>query len=277
VNKMITFDTPINLIIGNPLDHSKTPLLHNTIYQDFDLKFVCLAAPKLEPADVLKTMVSMSINLVAVTMPYKDYFIEKLDSVCDVSQKCCSMNTIIQKEGKFLGYNTDYFGIAHTFRNTNIKNKNVLILGAGGAARTAAHYLKEQGAHLFYLGRNEKKRDHIAQQFAGTVLGEINKDTPKNIHFDIIINTTPLGMGAYRELSPLEDFHFSANQIVFDMIYNPVQTKLLSQAEQAGAQIFSGLDMFIVQAIKQVEILCGKNLYTEDYFSKYRNLILGAI
>src|SRR5262249_50288927 len=151
-------------------------------------------------------------------------------------------------------------GILYALRDVSLSQKRVLIIGAGGAARAAAYVLKKHNAQLYWLNRTKKQAEMLAELFGGDVLEE-----KEMIHtsIDIIIHATPQGMYPNVLVSPLPDAIFHEKQIVFDMVYNPIKTIFLKKAEEKGAKIISGLDMFIGQGIRQVELWIGRRLFSD--------------
>jgi shikimate dehydrogenase len=263
--------TQLNMVIGYPLEHSQSPMLHTLSYQLLDINAVLLAQSRLLPLkSLIQAIKILSITLIAVTSPYKEKIIKYLDQCSDEVSELQAANTIIQRDGKLYGYNTDVAGISYALRHTVIKNKKVLILGAGGAARALAYFLKKNQAQLFWINRTSKKATVLAKKFGGYVVTnhELNE-----IPLDIIINTTPIGSYPNVDSSPLPNYAFHAQQVVFDMVYNPLMTPLLKQAKKYRAKIISGLEMFIGQGLNQIELLSSKRLKTAMQ-KKLRKLLI---
>jgi shikimate dehydrogenase len=240
----------LNLVIGYPLSHSLSPRLHNAIYKKLKLNAVLKTLSNMSLSATIEAIKTLSVELTAVTMPYKESILTYLDVMSPEVVTLQAANTVIQKEGKLVGYNTDVDGIAFAFRNTILQNKNVLVIGAGGAAKAAAYYLNSQQANIFWFNRTKKRAQLVADIFGGVVIeaGEMPM-----LEMDVIINTTPLGMGQEVDRSPLSGDQLLSHHVVFDMVYNPFHTKLLNDAKLAGAKTLSGMDMFIGQGIRQIE------------------------
>ncbi|OGT46987.1 MAG: shikimate dehydrogenase [Gammaproteobacteria bacterium RIFCSPHIGHO2_12_FULL_41_15] len=263
--------TKLNMVIGFPLEHSQSPLLHNAVYDMLGMNAVMLAFANQNLKTMVQSIKTLSIALTAVTMPYKEKIIKYLDD-CEPEVKLLkAANTIIQREGKLYGYNTDVAGIQYALRNTNLTKKNVLIIGAGGAARAAAYVLQKKRAHLFWLNRSKSKANALAQLFGGTV---VNPQQINELLLDVIINTTPVGMYPNIDVLPLAAYQFQSHQTVFDMIYNPIQTQLLKQAKKAKAKIIFGVDMFVGQGLQQIELLTNKKIRSSDVADNIRKLLL---
>jgi shikimate dehydrogenase len=257
---MITAKTKLNMVIGHPLSHTQSPTLHNAIYQHIQVDAILLAFPHTKLSSLIQSIKTLAVELVAVTMPFKEKIIKYLDYCSPEVENLKAANTLIQRDNKLYGYNTDVDGVAYALRDIHLNNKNILIIGAGGAARAAAFFLKNQQANLYWLNRTEKNAVNIAKFFGGEV---IDDRLLSQLHIDIIINTTPLGMYPDIDTSPLNNDIFKSHQIVFDMIYNPLETRMLSQAKKQGAKIISGIDMFIGQGLRQIELWQNQSYTTQ--------------
>jgi shikimate dehydrogenase len=266
----ITHETRLNMVIGYPLTHSQSPFLHQTIYKELEIDKVLLAQPHRSLKAVIQTIKTLSIELTAVTLPYKEQVIQYLDVCSSEVQVLKAANTIIQREGKLYGYNTDIEGIAFALRKVTVKNKKVLVIGAGGAARAIGYFLKKHHAYIFWLNRTKEKAVILANEFGNEVI--VQDDYIKQ-SFDIVINTTSIGLYPDVHKSPLPCMTFHDKQVVFDMIYNPMKTAFLKQAEKNRATVISGLDMFIGQGLKQIELLTSK-MYPLDRINSLRKLLI---
>lgn len=246
------------MVIGYPLAQTRSPVLHNAIYQALNMDAILLAFshPKIEP--LIQAIKTLSVELTAVTIPFKEKVFKYLDYYAPDVKALKVANTIIQRDGKLWGYNTDIDGIAYALRNTILLGKHVLVIGAGGAARAAAYVLQQNNAKLFWLNRTKKKALSLAKVFGGDV---IDRKQLRNLRIDVVVNTTPLGMYPHTKISSLPNYRFNAEQTVFDLIYNPISTKLLTEARKRGAKTISGLDMFVKQGVRQVELWTGKIIH----------------
>lgn len=267
---MINQKTQLNMVIGFPLEHTKSPLLHSTIYNALNINAVLLAFPNKNLPSLMKSIKALSIGLTAVTMPYKEKVIKYLDHYSHEVEILKAANTIIQKSGKLYGYNTDVDGIRYALRKTAIAKKNVLLIGSGGAARAAALVLQQNCSNIFWLNRTKKKAITLAKIFGGKV---IEPKELKELKIDIIINTTPLGMHPNIDITPLPDYTFKPHQTVFDMVYNPMDTRLIKQAKKNKAKIIYGLDMFIGQGLKQIELFRNKKVRSIKIMNDIKSLL----
>lgn len=247
--------TQLNLVIGYPLQHSQSPLLHHFVYRQLGIDAILLAKPHDSLFALIKAIKTLSVELTAVTAPYKEKVIPYLDECSQAVRDCQAANTVIQRERKLIGYNTDIDGIAFALRDVNLYNKNVIIFGAGGAAKAMGYFLQKTQANIFWINRTKKKAMLLAKQFGGEV---INNDQLYEKSFDIIVHTTPIGIYPNIENTIIPEKILHQNQIVFDMVYHPKMTLLLKQAKKKGATIISGLEMFVGQGLKQIELWRGE-------------------
>ena len=247
----------LNAVIGYPLAHSQSHLLHNTVYQALNIHAVLLPLSNPALGPLIQDIKKRSIELTAVTMPFKQEILSYLDGCGPEVQTLKAANTIIQREGQLYGYNTDIDGIAYALRDTIVAGKNVLILGAGGAARAIGYFMQRNNARLFWLNRRQENGLKMVKNFGGKII------TPEQAYretVDIIVNATPVGMSPYVDGSPLPDYPFYSDQIVFDLVYSPLNTVLLREAQKFSAKIISGMDMFIGQGLKQIELWTGRKI-----------------
>ena len=247
------------MVIGNPILHSKSPLLHALAYKAAGIDAVLLPREHTDVQKLIAAIRTLSVGLSAVTMPFKQSSMRLLDSIDPAALKIDAINTIINRNGKLIGYNTDIFGIEYALKKLTLRNKNVLLLGAGGAAQAAAYTVKKNGGQLIYANRTLKRAQALQKKFGGRIT-PLNRLTPKDI--GVIINATPIGMYPDIQSLPLPESLLGRHQMVFDLVYNPAQTALLKSAKRAGAQTISGLDMFVAQGVRQVELWTGKKIIT---------------
>lgn len=263
---LIDHNTILNLVIGDSLSHTQSPFIHNQIYEFENINAVLLAKAHPCLKQLIEFIKAFSVRLTAVTMPYKEEIIPYLSKVSPEVQALKAANTVIFQDNELTGYNTDVDGIALALSTVNLVNKNILILGAGGAARALGYNLKDNAANKFWMNRTIERASQLANEFGGQSIDRVESLDKYNV----IINTTPLGMYPHIMTTPLEGYAFHKGQTVFDMVYNPYQTRLLIQAAAEGANTISGIDMFIGQAIKQVELLIDRKLYSPQLFEKIK-------
>lgn len=261
----------LNKVIGYPLTHSQSPLLHNTVYEHVGINAMMLADSHPELSGLIQSIKTLSVELTAVTMPFKELVLPYLDDCSPEVKILKTANTIIQRHNQLYGYNTDVDGIAFAFSSVDLHKKRVLVIGAGGAARAMGYFLNINNAKIMWMNRTLNKAMALADEFGGDV---ISHDHLSDVVLDIVINTAPVGLYPNHGKSPLPHYVFNAEQIVFDMVYNPAMTALLKQAQKAQAKIISGLDMFVGQGLKQIELLAGKKVDDPVFINQLKKILL---
>ena len=267
---MITEKTKLNMVVGNPIMHSKSPLLHASIYEVAGINAALLPFAANDIKNLIAAIRTLSVGLVAVTMPFKQSVMPLLDRIDPTARVIGAVNTIINHKGKLRGYNTDAFGIEYALRGTKLRNKKVLLLGAGGGARAIAYVVKKAGGKLLYANRTPAHAEALRKNFGGQIV-DLHKLSAQEI--DVIINATPLGMPPRVKTLPLPETLIAWHQTVFDLVYNPLRTKLLFLAEKRGAKIISGLDMFVAQGVRQIELWISKKITSDALISRLKKQI----
>jgi 3-dehydroquinate dehydratase/shikimate dehydrogenase len=249
-------------VAGDPVAHSLSPAIMNAAFRRENVNAVYLALHAKTLKDLLACVREIPIHGLSITMPYKEAILPYLDNTDSHTTKIGACNTVVRaQDGKLYGFNTDTSGVVRPLerRLNTLQDAKVLVLGAGGAARAAAFGLAERGAEVFILNRSLEAAKKLARRAHGR---SIKRADLKKYSFDVIINATPVGMGNHRE-SPLQEKEINA-RYVFDMIYDPPETQLLTLAKQRGAQIIPGIEMFVHQAARQFEIWTGKPAPQDD-------------
>ena len=248
-------------VVGDPISHSLSPAIMNAALRRENVNGVFLALPTKSLKDLLACVRDIPIYGLSVTMPYKEAILPYLDNSDPQTLKIGACNTVVRsQEGKLYGFNTDTSGVVRPLeQRMTLNDARVLVLGAGGAARAAVFGLKERGAQIFILNRSAAAAQKLARQAKARTLKRADL---KRLDFDVIINATPVGMGNTRE-SPLNGDEIKA-KYVFDMVYDPSETRLLQLAKERGAEVISGSEMFVHQAARQFEIWTGKPAPRED-------------
>ena len=242
-------------VVGDPVAHSLSPAIINAAFRRENVHGVYLALHAKSLKDMLACVRDIPIHGLSVTMPYKQEILKYLDNTDVHTSKIGACNTVIRaQDGKLYGFNTDTAGVVRPLeRRLVLEKSKILVLGAGGAARAAVFGLKDRGAEIYILNRSNVVAKKLARQARARV---IKRADLKKLSFDVIINATPVGMGNVRE-SPLNDNEIKA-RYVFDMVYDPIETRLLKAAKAQGAEVIPGLEMFVHQAARQFEIWTGK-------------------
>jgi 3-dehydroquinate dehydratase / shikimate dehydrogenase len=249
-------------VAGDPVAHSLSPAIMNAAFRRENVNAVYLPLHAKTLKDLLYCVREIPIHGLSITMPYKEAILAHLDNTDSHTTKIGACNTVVRaQDGKLYGFNTDTSGVVRPLerRLSTLQDAKILVLGAGGAARAAVFGLKERGAEVFILNRSLAVAQKLARRAHAR---SIKRADLKKFAFDVIINTTPVGMGNSRE-SPLQEKEINT-RYVFDMIYDPAETRLLQLAKERGAQIIPGIEMFVHQAARQFEIWTGKPAPQDD-------------
>jgi 3-dehydroquinate dehydratase/shikimate dehydrogenase len=247
--------TRIYGVAGDPIEHSLSPIIMNTALRRENVNAVYLALHAKTLKDLVYCLREIPLHGLSITMPYKQAILEYLDNTDAHTSKIGACNTVVRgQEGKLYGFNTDTAGVVRPLEQRLVlESAKVLVVGAGGAGRAAVFGVKERGAEVWILNRSSAKAQKLARQAKART---IKRADLRKIAFDVIINATPVGMGNTRDC-PLEDDEIQA-RVVFDMVYDPVDTHLLQVARAKGLVVIPGVEMFVHQAARQFEIWTGK-------------------
>jgi 3-dehydroquinate dehydratase/shikimate dehydrogenase len=242
-------------VAGDPIEHSLSPVIMNTALRRENVNGVYVALHAKTLKDLMHCVREIPLHGLSVTMPYKQAMLEHLDNTDAHTAKIGACNTVVRgQEGKLFGFNTDVAGVLRPLeQRLTIEGTKVLVLGAGGAARAAVFGLKERGAEVWILNRTTVKAQKLARQAKART---IKRADLRKTAFDVIVNATPVGMGSTRDC-PLKEDEIQA-KVVFDMVYDPIETRLLQVARAKGIAVIPGVEMFVHQAARQFEIWTGK-------------------
>jgi 3-dehydroquinate dehydratase / shikimate dehydrogenase len=248
-------------VAGDPVSHSLSPIIMNTAMRRENVNAVYLALHAKTLKDLLACVRDIPIHGLSITMPYKEAILQYLDNTDSHTAKIGACNTVVRaQDGKLYGFNTDTAGVVRPLeQRLALEGARVLVLGAGGAARAAVFGLKERGSEVFILNRSTAPAQKLARQAKART---VKRADMKKLAFDVIVNATPVGMSNTREL-PLNENEINA-KYVFDMVYDPAETRFLKAAKDRGAQIVPGIEMFVHQAARQFEIWTGKPAPWDD-------------
>ncbi|GAB4173248.1 MAG: shikimate dehydrogenase [Geothermobacteraceae bacterium] len=262
-------------LIGNPVGHSMSPAIHNAAFAATGQDFVYVACQVEDVAGALAGMRALgNFRGMSVTIPHKIEVMQHVDEISDTDRAIGSINTVINEGGKLIGLGTDGPGAlkALTDAQVDLTGKTVLMLGCGGAARAIAFTLANRTrlAELLMLdidpqflqGLSDDLRQKTDKRISSAVLNEDSVATAM-AKADVIIHCTPVGMHPKVDASLIPAELFRAGQVVFDVVYNPLETRLLREAKAAGCLTISGVEMFINQAILQFEQFTGIDAPTE--------------
>ncbi len=254
--------TKVYGVAGNPIRSSLSPLMMNTAFRRETVNAVYLALQTSKVDDLFKLAKEVPIQGLSVTMPLKEDIIPLLERTDPLSAKIGAVNTVLRaQDGKFYGFNTDVAGIVGPLeRRLSLKGAKVLVLGAGGAARAAVFGWRDKGAEVWILNRTPETAQKLARQSGAKT---IKREAVAKAGFDVIINATPIGMTGIKAAPLLGPEDLTA-RIVFDLVYNPIETPLLKMARAKGLTAISGVEMFVQQGARQFEIWTGKPAPEEE-------------
>ncbi len=249
---LLTRKTEVYGVIGDPIRHSLSPLMHNTgfVARRRDAVYLPFLAHGLK--DFLSAIPEFEIRGFSVTIPHKQAILKHLSDCEPLAAEIGAVNTVVvRRNGSLYGCNTDYVGVLRALeRKLKLRGSRVLIFGAGGSARAAAFALARSGSQVFICAR----RESAAKGLARTVGGEaVHRRALRSENFDALLNTTPVGMHPHDGASPLSAQELRCN-LVMDLIYRPLETRLLKLAKKNGIATVSGFEMFLAQGFAQWEI-----------------------
>jgi len=264
---VISGTTKVCAVIGDPIDHSLSPVMHNAAFEYSKLDFVFLAfkvAPdQLENA--IRGIRALRVRGLNVTMPHKNSVTEFLDEADGAVKFLRAANTVLNQGGRLRGFNTDGIGALRALKNNgvDISGKKVLLLGAGGAAKAIALSLAKEVDELCILNRDAVKARELAsllEPWGKKILG--SELLPRRIYEEmqdsaVLINATSVGMAPYPSDSLVESDWLKPELCVMDIVYNPVDTKLIRDAKIAGAKTINGTEMLLYQGAASFEIWTG--------------------
>ncbi|HTV05816.1 MAG TPA: shikimate dehydrogenase [Acidobacteriaceae bacterium] len=254
--------TKVYGVAGNPIKHSLSPLMMNTAFRRETVNAVFLALQTSKLSDLLTLVREVPISGLAVTMPLKEEVLKHLERTDPLSEKVGACNTVVRSaEGKLYGFNTDVAAVVRPLeRRLPLKDAKILVMGAGGAARAAVFGLKEKGAEVFVMNRTPETAQKLARQ---AKVKAIKRQQLSKMNFDVIINATPAGMTGVKPQSLLEAKEINA-RLVFDLVYNPLETPFIRMAREKGVPVVTGVEMFVHQGARQFEIWTGKPAPEEE-------------
>lgn len=268
----INKDTKFFGVLGYPLTHTLSPLVHNFLFEEYKQNAIYIVLEKEHPDKftLFKDRGLIRMSGISVTIPHKEWAFDISDESGDENSRImgASNTLVLQEDGQIFSYNTDGIGalkaILENKKNIFSTKFDILILGSGGSAKGIAFELlrSEFQGGITIAARNKEKGNELVQSlnktFAGRAeflpLSELRKDIH---HYGIIINTTPIGMKGIDAQPILTEEYINKKQIIFDIVYNPVNTPLVEIAQKVGAKIIPGYEMFLYQAMEQFKIFTG--------------------
>jgi 3-dehydroquinate dehydratase / shikimate dehydrogenase len=254
--EQIDIATRIFGVAGNPIAHSLSPLMQNTAFHRESVNAVFLPLKTRTTDDLLALVHGLPLAGVAVTMPLKQEILPYLANSDVLTARIGACNTLrVGGDGKIVGFNTDVAGVVRPLeKRLQLKGARIAVLGAGGAARAAVFGLVDQGAEVFIVNRTYEHAVKLAREAKAKAL---KREQFARSSFDVLVNATPCGMAGSKQALPIEEKDLNAG-LVFDLVYNPLETPLLKLAESQGIPVVKGLEMFVQQGARQFEIWTGK-------------------
>jgi len=275
-DRIISGKTRLCGIIGDPIEHTMSPVMHNAAFGEIGIDYlnVPFRVKQEELGKAIEGVRALNIKGLNVTIPHKVAVLQFLDKLDLLAEKIGAVNTIVNDNGILTGYNTDGAGFLQALLERRIEpeGKNIVILGAGGASRAISFTLADRGAHLVILNRlleldwAKELASHVSQFFSKEVDAlELNKDNLAGVldKANILVNATSVGMSPNIDETPVDSDLLKPDIIVFDIVYNPIKTRLLREAEIAGAEIIGGLDMLVWQGALAFEKWTGQKAPVE--------------
>ena len=256
--KELNRDTKIVGLIGNPVEHSWSHIIHNSGFDKLNINAVYLKFKVDELKEFIDYFKKLNILGFSVTIPHKIKVMDYLDMIDKKAKTIGAVNTIVVKNKKLIGYNTDCDGAISALKEkTKLKNKNVAVIGAGGSTRAVVYGLKEENANeITIFNRTIEKAKVIAENFKCSY-GSLND--LKNVNYDVLINTTSVGMYPDVDSSVIPSDLIKKKSVIFDIVFNPYKTKLIEDAEKRGCITIPGFEMLINGAVLQLELWTNKS------------------
>lgn len=259
-------------LVGEKLSHSLSPKIHEYVFKKYNMsgEYKLFEIPKDNIDDFGKWMKLLKVKGVNVTIPYKETVMNFLDEISDEAKKIGAVNTILNKNGTLIGYNTDYYGFKYMLLDKKIyvKDKVVVVLGTGGASKAVIQYLKDENVKEIYLvSRDVKGKESLDKKVK---LIDYNKLL--EIKGYALINTTPVGMYPKTEESPVGEEIIKNYQCIVDLIYNPLKTKFIELGIKNEKIVCSGLKMLIYQGVEGDKIWGNIEVSKEDVEELYNIL-----
>jgi shikimate dehydrogenase len=243
-------------ILGRPVAHSLSPAMHNAAFRELGLNAVYVAFPVTELKQAVTGLRGLAISGVSVTIPFKEEIIPLLDDLDPQAARMGAVNTVVNREGRLCGSNTDWLGaVAALKAQTAIHGEHFLILGAGGAARAIAFGILEAGGRVSLTDIEPNRAAALAREFG---LEALSPQALAQCPAKMLINATPVGMAPEPDAIPMDSELLGGFDLVMDIVYRPLKTRLLAEAEARGARLIDGLQMLIHQGAAQFELWTGR-------------------
>ncbi len=252
---IVDSNTTLFAVLGNPVSHSLSPAMHNAALAHVGYNGVYLAFTVENIGSAVSGVRSLAIKGASITIPHKVSVMAHLDELDDTAKKVGAVNTVVNRQGILTGYNSDGLGAVKALsQRTTLKDKAVVIIGAGGAARAIGFGIIAEGGRVTVLNRTASNGEKLARELGAEFQPITNL---KNTACQILINTTPVGMAPEIHATPIQQKDLDPSMLVMDIVYNPVKTRLLKMAEAIGCMVMDGVAMFVYQGAFQFELWTG--------------------
>lgn len=259
--------TRLICLIGDPVEHSLSPLIHNIALKELGLNYVYMAfrVPRECLKQVIEAFKVMNVKGFNVTMPLKRDIFNLLDDIDSKALKIGAVNTVLNETNRFIGFNTDGIGAVKALEGNGVKIEGsyIVLLGAGSTGRAIAYALMDRDCHITIFNRTVEKSKILAMEISnGTakVTWEPLTEDSLKTHIskaDIVINSTSVGMKPMDGETPVPKNLLRSELIIFDVVYNPIETRLLREAREVGARTIDGLEMLLNQGLESFKIWFG--------------------
>ena len=263
----INAESAVYGVIGDPIGHSLSPLIHNAAFRSLGINaaYVPFRVAREQLMQFLDDAPALGIRGLSVTIPHKELVLKRLAEADDATQGIGAVNTVVFKDGRMLGYNTDHEAAMDSLMSAysekrKLAGQSALVLGAGGAAKAIAYGLKRLGADVVIAGRTSARAQQLADRLKCRAI-----DWTSRYSFapDIVINCTPVGMHPNVDATPYDKHHLRPSMVVFDTVYNPENTLLVKDARTQSCTVVSGVEMFVRQACLQFKLFAGQEAPAE--------------
>ena len=266
--EFVTAKNKVICLIGDPVEHSPTPLLFNATFERIGLPYVYIAlrVDSSDVADAIRGARALNIRGLNITIPHKVSVIPLLDELDPLAERIQAVNTIVNNDGVLKGYNTDAQGFIQPLleKGIELKGRNVVVLGAGGASRAVSYILAEKGANLVILNRTVAKAEECADRITSVLNREVKAMalTEKNLtnalaDAAILVNATSVGLATNINDTPVPSRLLRPDLVVYDIISSPPMTRLQAEAKSIGAEILGGGDMVLWGSVIGFELWTG--------------------
>ncbi|WP_419659330.1 AroE: shikimate dehydrogenase [Desulfosarcina variabilis str. Montpellier] len=248
--------TRLYAVMGDPVAHSLSPLMHNAAFAQTGIDGVYVAFHVTDLAGAVAGIRALNVSGCSVTIPHKVAIMDLIDEVDPTARQIGAVNTIVNDAGRLIGLNSDSPGaMAALLEKTPVAGRHTAVIGAGGAARAVAYGINHHGGRLTIVNRSPDKGRRLADELDGAFVG-LDEFTGEGI--DILVNTTSVGMTPAVDQMPVARECLRTGMTVMDIVYNPIDTLLLQTARQTGCQVVDGVAMFVHQGAIQFERWTGQ-------------------